>query len=51
VNLTSFGPPSFSHLRFRLAIKQQLGRKLGPKKIGRPKETAIETEDLLESRL
>jgi hypothetical protein len=49
--VTPFGPPSFSHLRFRLAIKQQLGRKLGPRKIGRPKETAIETEDLLESRL
>jgi len=51
VNLTPFGSPSFPHLRFRLAIKEQLGRKLGPKKIGRPKKTAIETEDLLESRL
>ena len=48
MNLTPFGPPSFPHLRFRLAIKQQLGRKLGPRKIGWPKENAIETGDLLE---
>jgi putative transposase len=37
--------------RFRLAIERQLGRKLGPKKIGRPKKVVIETDDLLESRL
>ncbi len=35
---------------FRQAIERQLGRKLGPKKIGRPKKTIIETDDLLESR-
>ncbi|MGB3838409.1 MAG: hypothetical protein WA930_04800 [Rhodanobacter sp.] len=51
MNLTPFGPFSFSHLRFRLAIKQQLGRKLAPRKIDRPRKTAIETLDLLESRL
>jgi hypothetical protein len=37
--------------RFRLAIERQLGRKLGPRKIGRPKKPVIETDDLLESRL
>jgi len=32
-------------------IERQLGRKLGPKKIGRPKKVASKTNDLLESRL
>jgi len=35
----------------RLAIERQLGRKLGPKKIGRPRKTTVDTDDLLESRL
>lgn len=37
--------------RFRLAIERQLGRKLGPKKIGRPKMVVTKTDDLPESRL
>jgi putative transposase len=37
--------------RFRLVIERQLGRKLGPKKIGRPKKASIETNGLSESRL
>ena len=37
--------------RFRLAIERQLGRKLGPKKIGRPKKAVIETDDLVKGRL
>ncbi len=32
--------------RFRLAIERQLGRTLGPRKIGRPKKPVIETDDL-----
>lgn len=37
--------------RFRRAIEQQLGRTVGPKKIGRPRKSAPVTPDLLESRL
>src|SRR5690348_10204931 len=37
--------------RLRLAIERQLGRNLGPKKIGRPKRAVIDTVDPLESRL
>ncbi|MGH8190319.1 MAG: transposase [Rhodanobacteraceae bacterium] len=37
--------------RFRQAVEAQLGRTVGPKKIGRPKTTVIDTDDLLESRL
>jgi putative transposase len=37
--------------RFRLAIERQLGRKLGPKKIGRPRKAVIDTDNLRESRL
>jgi len=36
--------------RFRLAIERQLGRKLGPKKTGRPKKAVIETDDLVKGR-
>jgi len=32
-------------------IERQLGRKPGPKKIGRPKKAVFDTVDLLESRL
>lgn len=37
--------------RFRRAIEAQLGRKVGPKKIGRPKKSRAEPADPLESRL
>ena len=37
--------------RFRHAIERQLGRNLGPKKIGRPKKVATDADDMLESRL
>ncbi|HET9819179.1 MAG TPA: transposase [Rhodanobacteraceae bacterium] len=36
---------------FRRAIERQLGRKVGPKKIGRPKKAVIDTADLLKTRL
>jgi putative transposase len=36
---------------FRLALERRLGRKLGPRKIGRPKKAVIDTDGLLESRL
>lgn len=36
--------------RFRRAIETQLGRKVGPRKIGRPKRPHLETTGLLESR-
>lgn len=36
---------------FRRAIEAQLGRTVGPKKIGRPKKPVTDTDDLLESRL
>ncbi|MGH8184083.1 MAG: transposase [Rhodanobacteraceae bacterium] len=37
--------------RFRRVIEAQLGRKVGPKKIGRPKKPQPHTPDLLESQL
>jgi hypothetical protein len=36
---------------FRLALERRLGRKLGPRKIGRPKKAVVDTDGLLESRL
>lgn len=32
-------------------IERQLGRKPGPKKIGRPKKVTTDADDMLESRL
>jgi hypothetical protein len=37
--------------RFHLAIERQLEWDIRPKKIGRPKEIVIETDDPLKSRL
>ncbi|MGH8154039.1 MAG: transposase [Rhodanobacteraceae bacterium] len=37
--------------RFRRAIEAQLGRKVGPNKIGRPQKSRPDTPDLLENRL
>lgn len=37
--------------RFRRAIEAQVGRAVGPKKIGRPRKAAPESGDLLKSRL
>lgn len=37
--------------RFRRAIEEQLGRTVGPKKIGRPRKSAPATPALLKSRL